>query len=268
MRRTHAGGVRKGPVAIAKEAAVAEWGALFGTVREQVARKKFAAVPLATAATCLILLFSIVQHLPGGEHFVTRIGVVKAALPLDVSLLRTPLSLYVPALDLPVWGALAQVFVVFGIAEIVLGRRLTLVVAYTCTLAGTLFARVGVAIGPDHVFGFPKWVAHVRDTGPSAAVVALAICIAFRCRAWFTAGLVVATMVGEAIVLPNLAGMEHVVAVMAALLIAVSVEVFGDFWPRVLAGVGAAAVVSTATASLEAAAADVRRRAPAGAAVP
>ncbi|MFD0348440.1 hypothetical protein ACFQ0M_25225 [Kitasatospora aburaviensis] len=66
--------------------------------------KKFAAVPLATAATALILLFSIVQHLPGGERLVTHIGVVKAALPLEVSLLRTPLSLYVPALDLPVWG--------------------------------------------------------------------------------------------------------------------------------------------------------------------
>ncbi|MEU6234827.1 hypothetical protein [Kitasatospora sp. NPDC047058] len=228
--------------------------------------KKFAAVPLATGATALILLFSIVQHLPGGERFVTHIGVVKAALPLEVSLLRTPLSLYVPALDLPVWGALAQVFVVFAIAEIVLGRRLTLVIAYACTLAGTLFARVGVAIGPEHVFGFPKWVAHVRDTGPSAAVVALAICIAFRCRAWFTAGLVVALMVGEAVVLPNLAGLEHVVAVLTALLIAVSVEVFGDFWPRVLAGVGAAASVAAA-ASIEVAA-EARRRASAGAAIP
>lgn len=256
--RTHAGGVRKGPLAIAGAAAGAEWGTLFGTVRDRLVAKKFAAVPLASAATALILLFSIVQHLPGGERFVTRIGVVKAALPLDVSLLRTPLSLYVPALDLPVWGALAQVFLVFGIAEIVLGRRLTLVVAYACTLAGTLFARVGVAIGPDHMFGFPKWVAYVRDTGPSAAVVALAICIAFRCRAWFTAGLVVALMVGEAVVLPNLAGLEHVVAVITALLIAVSVEVFGDFWPRVLAGVGAAASVATA-ASIEVAT-EARRR--------
>ncbi|MFD0564414.1 hypothetical protein ACFQ2M_22225 [Kitasatospora saccharophila] len=67
-------------------------------------RRKFAAVPLATAATALVLLFSVVQHLPGGDRFVSDIGVVKAALPLDVSLLRTPLSLYVPALDLPVWG--------------------------------------------------------------------------------------------------------------------------------------------------------------------
>ncbi|MFF7992236.1 hypothetical protein ACFZDG_20880 [Kitasatospora xanthocidica] len=236
------------------------------TVRNALVRKKFAAVPMATLATFLILLFSIVQHLPGGERFVNNIGVVRAALPLEVSLLRTPLSLYVPALDLPVWGALAQVFVVFAIAEIVLGRRLTLVVAYTCTLAGTLFARVGVAIGPAHLFGFPKWVAYVRDTGPSAAVVALAICIAFRSRAWFTAGLVVALMVGEAVMLPNLAGLEHVVAVIAALLIAVSVEVFGDFWPRVLAGVGAATAVATA-ASREVAV-EARRRRSAGAVIP
>ncbi|MFJ6379907.1 hypothetical protein ACIQI7_07880 [Kitasatospora sp. NPDC092039] len=239
---------------------------MFATVRDAVVRKKFAAVPLATAATFLILLFSIVQHLPGGERFVNNIGVVRAALPLEVSLLRTPLSLYVPALDLPVWGALAQVFVVFAIAEIVLGRRMTLVVAYTCTLAGTLFARVGVAIGPHHLFGFPKWVAYVRDTGPSAAVVALAICIAFRCRAWFTGGLVVAVMIGEAVVLPNLAGLEHVVAVVTALLIAVSVEVFGDFWPRVLAGVGAAASVAAA-ASMEVAV-EARRRRSAGAVIP
>lgn len=65
---------------------------------------------------------------------------------------------------------------------------MTLVIAYVCTLAGTLFARVAVAVGPDHLLGFPRWVAHVRDTGPSAAVVGLALCIAFRCRAWFTGG--------------------------------------------------------------------------------
>ncbi|MET8622402.1 hypothetical protein ABZW30_01355 [Kitasatospora sp. NPDC004669] len=258
--------MRKGPLALAGAAAVAEWGTLYVTVRDAVVRRKFATFPLATVATSLILLFSIVQHLPGGERFVNHIGVVRASLPMEVSLLRTPLSLYVPALDLPVWGALAQVFVVFAIAEVVLGRRMTLVVAYACTLTGTLFARVGVAIGPGHLFGFPKWVAFVRDTGPSAAVVALAICIAFRCRAWFTAALVVALMVGEAVVLPNLAGLEHVVAVVTALLIAGSVEVFGDLWPRVLAGVGAATSVA-AVASREVAVEAGRRRS-AGAVIP
>ncbi|MFJ4680867.1 hypothetical protein [Kitasatospora sp. NPDC088783] len=241
---THAGGVRSGLWAVFRRAAVAEWGELFASVKERVVRRRFAAVPLATAATALVLLFSVVQHLPGGDRLVSDIGVVKAALPLDVSLLRTPLSLYVPALDLPVWGALAQVFLVFGVAEIVLGRRLTLVVAYACTLAGTLFARVGVTLGPHHALGFPRWVAYVRDTGPSAAVVALAVVVALRCRAWWTGGAVALSMVVEALLLPNLAGLEHLVAISTAVLIAVWVEVFGDYWPRVLTGVGAAAAVA------------------------
>ncbi|WP_280700459.1 hypothetical protein [Kitasatospora sp. GP82] len=245
---TRAGGGGNGALAHARRAVVAEWGVLFTTARDAVVAKRFAAVPLAVTATALVLLFSIVQHLPGGGRFVAHVGVVRAALPLDISLLRTPLSLYVPALDLPVWGALAQVFFVFGIAEIVLGRRMTLVVAYTCTLAGTLFARVGVALGPGHVFGFPHRIGYVRDTGPSAAVVALAICIAFRCRAWWTGGTVAVVMVTEAVLLPNLAGVEHVVALLVAGLIAVSVEVFGGFWPRVLGGVGAAASIATEAA--------------------
>lgn len=245
---TRAGGVRKWLVAMVIRAAVAEWGVLFCTVKGYLVRERFRSVPLAWTATFLVLLFGFVQHLPGGERFVTHVGVVRASLPLDVSLLRTPLSLYVPALDLPVWGALAQVFLVFGIAEMVLGRRLLLVVAYASTLAGTIFARIGVALGPGHLFGFARWVAYVRDTGPSAAVVALAIVVAFRTRAYWTGGAVAAAMLTEAAMVPNLAGLEHVVAVVTAGLLAVSMGVFGDFWPRVIAGVQAAATFArTAT---------------------
>lgn len=69
-------------------------------------------------------------------------------------------------------------------------------------------------------------------------------------------------MIGEAVILPNLAGLEHVVALMAAMLIAASVEVFGGFWPRVLAGVVAATAIAAAGRAGEA-----RRRA-AGAVIP
>ncbi|GAA1966013.1 hypothetical protein [Kitasatospora viridis] len=239
-QKTHAGDARRGRLAVVQRFAVAEWGTLFGTVWERLRTKKFAAVPMATGATLLILAFSIVQHLPHGEQLVERVGVVKAAQPLDVSLLRTPFSLFVPALDLPVWGALAQVLLVFGIAEIVLGRRATVVIAYACTLAGTLFARIGVRIGPEHLFGFPSSVAHLRDTGPSAAVVALAVCVAWKTRAWATGTGVVVVMVAEVIAIPNLAGMEHLVAITTAVLLAATAEVFGSYWPRVLNGVGAA----------------------------
>lgn len=60
---------------------------------------------------------------------------------------RTPLSLFAPALDLPVWGALAQILLVFGPAEVRLGRWHTLAVAYPATPAGTV-PRTGVAWAP------------------------------------------------------------------------------------------------------------------------
>jgi hypothetical protein len=52
------------------------------------------------------------------------------------------------------------------------------------------------------------------------------------------------SMLVEALLLPNLAGLEHLVAISTAVLIAIWVEVFGDYWPRVLTGVGAAASVA------------------------
>ncbi|PYC87564.1 hypothetical protein C7C46_04445 [Streptomyces tateyamensis] len=69
--------------------------------------------------------------------------------------------------------------------------------------------------------------------------------IAWRSRAWFTGGAVVAAMVGEAVALPNLAGLEHVVALLTAVLIAATGEVFGSYWPRVLGGVRAARLLAT-----------------------
>ncbi|MFJ6211991.1 hypothetical protein ACIQGZ_01415 [Streptomyces sp. NPDC092296] len=243
------GDVRRGTVGpLLGRAAAAEWGELWAAVGGRLARRRLAAVPLALTATLLVLLFDLVQQLPGGAGFVERVGVVRAGLPLELELLRTPLSLFVPALDLPVWGALAQVLVVFAVAEIVLGRPLALFVAYAGTVAGTLYARVAVDVGPGGFLGLPATDALVRDAGPSAAVVALAICAAWRARAWFTGAAVVALMGTEAAVLPNLAGLEHLAAIAAAVLIAALGEVFGGYWSRVLA-LARAATETVRTAS-------------------
>lgn len=210
-----------------RRAAAAEWGTLWRVLRRRAACRGLAAVPLATGAALLVLLFDLVQLLPGGAAAVDRLGVVRAHQPLEVSLLRTPFSLFVPALDLPVWGALAQVLVVFGVAETVLGRRATLLVAYGATLAGTLYARLAVELGPRSLFGLPAADGLVRDSGPSAAVVALAVCTAWRVRAWYTGAVVVVLMTAEATALPNLAGREHLVAIVVALLTAALAELFG-----------------------------------------
>ncbi|MFF4228215.1 hypothetical protein [Streptomyces sp. NPDC001820] len=196
-----------------------EWGPLYATLRTALITKRWRAVPMTLGAFCLTALFQLVQNQSWGIGLVHDIGFVEAEDPLWVALLRTPLSLFVPALDLPVWGALAQVLLVFGIAEICLGRWRTLVIAYVSTLAGTTYARIGIALGPDGLFGLPASDAQIVDTGPSAAVVGLAVVVCWRFRAWFTVALLIVSMVVEVLVKNNLAGKEHLAAIAAVLVV-------------------------------------------------
>ncbi|MFE9447812.1 hypothetical protein [Streptomyces sp. NPDC006739] len=193
----------------------AEWGLLYVTAREPLLKRRLGALPMTVAVVCLTAVLQFVQNEPWGYRFVQNLGAVRAEDPLWLALLRTPLSLFVPALDLPVWGALAQVLFVFGVAEVCLGWWRTLGIAYVATLAGTLYARVGIDLGRHAPFGLPWTDAQVVDTGPSAAVVGLAVFVAWRYGAYATAGAVTASMVVEVLVKENLAGKEHLAALMA-----------------------------------------------------
>ncbi|MGW6136943.1 hypothetical protein ACWFRM_33890 [Streptomyces sp. NPDC055144] len=208
----------RSPAALAR----AEWGPLWSTVHRGVVAKRWRVAPMTLGAFCLTALFQYVQNQPWGYRFVQDVGSVRAEDPLWLSVLRTPLSLFVPALDLPVWGALAQVLIVSGIAEICLGWRGALAIGYVATLAGTLYARLGIALGPDGPLGLPASDAQIVDNGPSAAVVGLAVYVCWRHRARWTAGVVVALMVLEAAGKPNLAGKEHLAAMTAVALVVVA----------------------------------------------
>ncbi|MFJ3191432.1 hypothetical protein ACIPJQ_02190 [Streptomyces griseoviridis] len=197
----------------------AEWGLLHVTVREPLLKRHWRAVPMTLGAVALTAAIQVVQNQSWGYGFVQDVGAVRAEDPLWLALLRTPLSLFVPALDLPVWGALAQVLLVFGIAEICLGWWRALVIAYAATLAGTLYARAGIALGPGTPFGLPASDAQVVDTGPSAAVVGLAVFLAWRYGAYVTAGAVVAAMLLEVVVKENLAGREHLAAIVTVVVL-------------------------------------------------
>ncbi|MEU3225745.1 hypothetical protein ABZ695_21625 [Streptomyces sp. NPDC006976] len=212
---------------VLRRAARHEWGPLRSAVSAPLAAKGPRAVPMTLAAVCLTGLLQVVQNRPWGYGPVQALGAVRAQDPLGMALLRTPLSLFVPALDLPVWGALAQMLVVFGAAEICLGRWRTLLIAYAATLAGTLYARVGIAAGPDGFFGLPASDAWIVDTGPSAAVVALAVCVCCAHRAQVTGALVIAAMAAETVVKDNLAGREHLAAIVAAVALCASPVVRG-----------------------------------------
>ncbi|QCX76116.1 hypothetical protein C9F11_12195 [Streptomyces sp. YIM 121038] len=197
----------------------AEWGDLYSTVRRGLAARRWRAIPMTLGAVGLTAAFQYVQNQSWGYQFVQNVGSVRAEEPLWLALVRTPLSLFVPALDLPVWGALAQILLVFGIAEICVGWWRTLLVGYAATLAGTLYARVGIAIGPDSWVGLPASDAQVIDTGPSAAVVGLAVFVCWRYRAYATGALVIALMVVEVLVKNNLAGKEHLAAIAGVLVV-------------------------------------------------
>ncbi|WP_256986957.1 hypothetical protein [Streptomyces sp. BR123] len=194
-----------------------EWGPLSGTVREAVVRDRLRAAPMTLGAVCLTSLFQIVQNTSWGFRPVQNLGSVKAADPFWLALLRTPLSLFVPALDLPVWGALAQILLVFGLAEICIGWWRALAIGYVATLAGTTYARLGLALGPDHPLGLPLSDRVVGDTGPSAAVVGLALHLCWHHRAYLTGALLIAAMIVEVLVKDNLAGKEHLAALAAVL---------------------------------------------------
>ncbi|WP_328831904.1 hypothetical protein OHT77_32085 [Streptomyces sp. NBC_00252] len=193
----------------------AEWGLLYVTVREPLLKRRWRAIPMTIGAVLLTALLQFVQNQSWGYRFVQDTGAVRAVDPLWLALLRTPLSLFVPALDLPVWGALAQILFVFGIAEIALGRWRTLVIAYAATLAGTLYARLGIWLGFDNPFGLPSSDRLVVDTGPSAAVVGLAVFVAWRYGAYVTALAVTAAIAIEVMLKGNLAGKEHLAAIIA-----------------------------------------------------
>ncbi|MFF3321943.1 hypothetical protein [Streptomyces sp. NPDC002889] len=199
-----------------------EWGPLYAPVRQALVARRWRAIPLTLAAVGLTAGFYVLQQQSWGLRMVHGIGFVRAEDPLWLALLRTPLSLFVPALDLPVWGALAQILLVFGVAEITLGRWRTLAVAYVSTLAGTTYARIGIAVGPDGPFSLPASDAHIVDTGPSAAVVGLAVFVCYRYGAYVTAALVIVAMIIEVIVKPNLAGKEHLAAIAAVLVVCVA----------------------------------------------
>ncbi|MFE0253212.1 hypothetical protein [Streptomyces sp. NPDC059010] len=205
----------------------AEWGALYRAVRGALVKRRWWAAPMTLGVVCLTGVMQVVQNQSWGYRVVQDVGAVRAEDPLWLALLRTPLSLFVPALDLPVWGALAQVLLVFGIAEMCLGWWRTLVVAYVATLAGTLYARVGIALGPDHPIGLPAQDARVVDTGPSAAVVGLAVFLGWRYGAYVTAGAVIVAMVVEVALKENLAGKEHLAAIAAVLVLCAVAAVRG-----------------------------------------
>ncbi len=212
----------------------AEWHAIVVDPVRRLRRRGPGGLLLAFVACGGVIFFHALAQRPAGADVVRAVGGVQGDLPLWLALLRTPVSLYVPALDLPVWAGITQLFLAFALSEVTLGRARTLAVAYASTLAGTLTARVMIAAGPDRFgFGLPPEAGEVLDTGPSAAVVGLFTYLSVVRRAPVVFFLTGGSMVWESIAKPNLAGREHLIAVAAAVVLGL-LHGQGDRWRRIL----------------------------------
>lgn len=147
-----------------------------------------------------------------------RSGDVSASLPLSRELWRLPMSFFLPTPFLPVWGAAAQVFVVLGLGEILLGRWLTVAVAAFGHVAATLSARAMIELCPGNLVCLPTVLARAVDTGPSAAVTAVGACLLLAARCNRSAAVLSVALLIAAITAWGLDGQEHLVALACGLM--------------------------------------------------
>lgn len=164
------------------------------------------AMALATTLVAIFLHFHILRP------ELWRSGDVYAALPLTSELARLPMSFLFPTAYLPLWAACAQILVVIGLGELILGRWLTIVVAMVGHIGSTLFARVLLESVHGHVFGLTPALAHVLDTGPSAAVAAVGACVLVTARMNRCVLLLGVGLIAAALIAPGVDGVEHTTA--------------------------------------------------------
>jgi hypothetical protein len=173
-------------------------------------RRPWLAVSLGATT---IIIFALLPY-PAVGSALWHSGAVYASLPLATELSRLPMSLFLPTPYLPVWGAAAQLVAVIGLAEILLGRRLTIGIAMIGHFGATLTARLLLG----GLLGLPPELAHALDTGPSAAATAvgaylLLVLGMYRCTSLLCVGLFIA-----AVFLPGIDGLEHLVALACGLM--------------------------------------------------
>lgn len=192
---------------------VGEVDRVFRPVAVELRARGWRAIPFSLFSAALITAFALLQHTDWGWWLVVHVAAVYQALPIWLILVRLPLSMFAPAPDLPAWGAVAQVLVVFAVAEVQLGRWRTFLVGVCTNALTTLSARLMWVLGAALGVGTPQIDAYELDTGPSTVVVALSVYVLLKCRAYTLLSVTVLAMGLETVLLPNLAGQEHLVAV-------------------------------------------------------
>ncbi|MDP9220390.1 MAG: hypothetical protein M3P23_07610 [Actinomycetota bacterium] len=186
-------------------------------------RRPVMTVVLATGVAAAAL----VQGWPVAARAVTWCCDERAEQAWPVALAHLPGSLVAPAPGLPLWGALAQVLLVVGLAECLHGWRVVAVVGLLSHVAATVAGHLMVAAGTTALLGLGSAVGSQHDSGPSALVIGVGAFAALRVRSWPLLGLTFAVPVTEAVLRPDLAGREHLVALVVGLVVGLAVAAAG-----------------------------------------
>jgi lysyl-tRNA synthetase, class II len=165
--------------------------------------------PLSIVSTLLVVLLWTARDHAGTQAFVDRISAVRLNEPILTVLARTPLSLFAPAYGLALAGAVAQVFFVTVIGEGHLGTKWTAVVMFGAQAIVNVVAAEFVRAGHASLIGIAAGHVGDRDTGPSVAVIAIAVAAAVFARTHVHAGAVSIGVLCASVLIPDRAGHEH-----------------------------------------------------------
>ncbi|WP_370379120.1 hypothetical protein [Catenulispora sp. GAS73] len=205
----------------------------FSVPVREVRTKHLMAIPATLTCVATIGVLWILELIrPTGLAFVLDVAGVRQGEPIWKLLPQLPLSLFAPAPDLPAWGAMAQVLIAFGIAECWLGWKKMIAIAMITSAVTSMAARVMVYASNWLHIGTPQIDNFQVDTGPSVAVVSLLIYLALRLRTYWVVALTAVSMGGEAAILPNLAGREHLVAISLGIITYFLLDRWWPAWKR------------------------------------
>ncbi|MHB2028565.1 MAG: hypothetical protein ACYCPT_07080 [Acidimicrobiales bacterium] len=149
-------------------------------------------------------------------------GDVYASLPLRSELARIPLSTLLPTSYLSVWLAAAQLLVVLGLGELILGRWVTVMTAIAGQFTSTLVARVLLEKVHANAIGLAPALMHVLDTGPFATTAAVGALLLVATRMNRSAALLSVVLLVAALIAPGVDGIEHLLALVCGLIAGVA----------------------------------------------
>lgn len=209
-----------------------ELGRLLGPLCMVLRRRRWCTVSLAAAGSALTVVCALAERVLHDPSWLTDATAERASLPMTIALERLPGSLFAPAPDLPLWGAVAQLALAAAVAQAVCGAARAVGVGLGAHVTATLVARVTLALGPLVPLAMPAATRFVLDTGPSAASLGLAAYVCTRLRCGVVLAMLAAEPVVELCIRPTtLAAHEHGAAVTIGALVALLSGRRRDDWP-------------------------------------